>query len=190
MSTIIFTAHSSSKAFTHEIANRYKNAKEKKGESVYIVNLYDSSYKLDFLSFEKSSEITQKAKQNPTILKLQEKIHNADELVFVYPVWWGGMPAIMKNFIDNVFVSGFAYDFDQEGKLHKLMKGKQVKIFMTGDSSSILYAILKPFYHILFKKVIFGFCGFKVSSILVLPEKFKKSEKELEAFLKKVESTA
>ena len=187
MNTVIFTAHPSKDCFAHKIAKRYKEAKEGKAE---IVDLYSKEFRLDFLFFENESEIPQKASQNKAVTTLQEKIRNADELVFVYPVWWGGMPAILKNFIDNVFVSGFAYDFDEKGKLHKLMKGKRVRIFMTGNADSKLYLILKPFYNFLFKKVIFGFCGFQVLSIDILTSKFKRSERKLEAFLQKVEKRA
>mgnify|MGYP000134524595 CR=1 FL=1 len=28
---------------------------------------------------------------------------------FIFPTWWSGMPAILKGFIDRVFVAGFAY---------------------------------------------------------------------------------
>ncbi len=187
MNTIIFTAHPSKAGFTHKIAKRYKDAKGKNAE---IINLYDPEFQIDFLSFERESEIPQKASHNKAIATVQEKIRHADELVFVYPVWWGGMPAILKNFIDNVFVSGFAYDFDEQGKLHKLMKGKGIRIFMSGNSDSKYYLILKPFYHFLFGKVIFGFCGFSVLSIDILTSKFKRSEKELETFLQKVEKRA
>lgn len=33
----------------------------------------------------------------------------ADCLLFIYPIWWGGMPAILKGYVDRVFTGGFAY---------------------------------------------------------------------------------
>jgi NAD(P)H dehydrogenase (quinone) len=39
----------------------------------------------------------------------QEFIAWADMLTFVYPVWWTGMPAMLKGYIDRVFCQGFAY---------------------------------------------------------------------------------
>jgi len=39
----------------------------------------------------------------------------ADGLMFVFPQWWFGMPAILKVFVDRVFVPGVAFDSDPAG---------------------------------------------------------------------------
>jgi NAD(P)H dehydrogenase (quinone) len=39
----------------------------------------------------------------------QEKICWADSLVLQFPMWWFGMPAILKGWFDRVFVQGFAF---------------------------------------------------------------------------------
>lgn len=38
-----------------------------------------------------------------------EKLEWADAVIFQFPLWWFGMPAIMKGWVDRVFVKGFAY---------------------------------------------------------------------------------
>ena len=43
------------------------------------------------------------------ILAEQEKLKWADAMVFQFPLWWYGMPAILKGWFDRVFVKGFAY---------------------------------------------------------------------------------
>lgn len=40
----------------------------------------------------------------------QAKLRRADLLVVQFPLWWYGMPAILKGWFDRVFESGFAYD--------------------------------------------------------------------------------
>jgi NAD(P)H dehydrogenase (quinone) len=40
----------------------------------------------------------------------QEKLRSADLLVVQFPLWWYGMPAILKGWFDRVFEAGFAYD--------------------------------------------------------------------------------
>ena len=37
-------------------------------------------------------------------------LQNADVLILVFPTWWFGLPAILKGWIDRVFVPGTAYD--------------------------------------------------------------------------------
>lgn len=39
----------------------------------------------------------------------QENIAWADALVLQFPLWWYGMPAILKGWFDRVFIKGFAY---------------------------------------------------------------------------------
>jgi NAD(P)H dehydrogenase (quinone) len=51
--------------------------------------------------------------EDPNRKLFQEKIKNSDELIFVFPIWWGNMPAIMKNFFDTNFEAGFAYKFQK-----------------------------------------------------------------------------
>lgn len=42
----------------------------------------------------------------------QRKLHEADAVVLQFPMWWYGMPAIMKGWFDRVFHSGFAFGTD------------------------------------------------------------------------------
>lgn len=46
---------------------------------------------------------------SPDIRAEQEKVTWADTLVVQFPLWWYGMPAILKGWFDRVFVRGFAY---------------------------------------------------------------------------------
>lgn len=39
----------------------------------------------------------------------QDKLQRADAVVLQFPLWWYGLPAILKGWVDRVFVSGFAF---------------------------------------------------------------------------------
>jgi putative NADPH-quinone reductase len=45
------------------------------------------------------------------IKTVHEKITGCDEMAFFFPVWWGGVPAILKNFFDSNLTSGFAFKY-------------------------------------------------------------------------------
>ena len=45
------------------------------------------------------------------VLAEQEKIARADALVFIYPVYWWGFPAMLKGWFDRVMSYGFTYTF-------------------------------------------------------------------------------
>ena len=46
---------------------------------------------------------------SPDVLAEQAKLERADLVVLQFPLWWFGLPAILKGWIDRVFVRGFAY---------------------------------------------------------------------------------
>ena len=100
MHSLIITAHPSSQGFTHAIAQKYKETKEKNGHSVEVLNLYTTELKIGYLNFEEKSDM-----KKPDAIRdaIQAKITAADELVFVFPVWHVNMPAILKNFFDTIF---------------------------------------------------------------------------------------
>src|SRR5690625_52182 len=51
----------------------------------------------------------QSATLSSDIAAEQDKLVWADAVVFQFPMWWFGMPAILKGWVDRVFVKGFAY---------------------------------------------------------------------------------
>lgn len=138
MYSLIITAHPSTQGFTHAIAQKYRETKEKNGHTVEILDLYKTDLKLEYLDYEEKAEMKQ---LTPTQLTLQAKITQADELVFVFPIWWVNVPAILKNFFDMVLTSGFAYRYTKNTIIFpkKLLKGKTAKIFCTCDAIGLLY---------------------------------------------------
>ncbi|MGV9802837.1 NAD(P)H-dependent oxidoreductase [Mycobacterium sp. NPDC003449] len=52
--------------------------------------------------------------QSADVAAEQQKLRDADALVIQFPLWWYGMPAILKGWFDRVFVSGFAFGSDPD----------------------------------------------------------------------------
>ena len=46
----------------------------------------------------------------PDVRAEQDKLRRADTVVIQFPLWWYGMPAVLKGWFDRVFASGFAFD--------------------------------------------------------------------------------
>ncbi|MBU1198491.1 MAG: NAD(P)H-dependent oxidoreductase [Nanoarchaeota archaeon] len=98
------------------------------------------------------------SKQNKAI---QQKIKKSDLLVFIYPVWWSSMPAIMKGFIDRIFISRFAFKY-VNGLPQGLLKGKKALVFITtGGSTFLTKVFMGNMPAKLIKRQILGFCGIK-----------------------------
>ena len=99
----------------------------------------------------------------PDLFEAWEKIKWANHLVWVHPVWWGGLPAITKGFIDRVFLPGFAFQYRENSVWwDKLLKGKTAHIITTLDQPGWYYrfAFGRPSINQL-KKSTLEFCGVK-----------------------------
>jgi len=98
------------------------------------------------------------SKQNA---EFQGKISKTDKLIFIYPVWWASMPAILKGFFDRVLVSRFAFQYNDMGFPVRLLKGKKAVVFISSGAPKWLYFFIGSRPAKIIKKDILGFCGIK-----------------------------
>jgi putative NADPH-quinone reductase len=103
----------------------------------------------------------------PDLLRAQELIKWADHLVFVYPVWWGAMPALLKGFIDRVFLPGFAFKYRDNSPLwDKLLTGKSARLIVTMDTPTWYNKLVyRSAGHRVMRDNILKFCGIKPARI-------------------------
>ena len=173
--TLIIVGHPSKKGFSHKIAKTIAE----NVDSAEILDLYDSENAQNFLTFDDPHRLDGDEMRE----KMQKKIAAADEIVFVFPIWWGDMPAIVKNFFDQNFTSGFAFRYEN-GKPIGLLKGKTARIFSTADFEFPIF--FKIFAGALWKIGRLHFCGISLKNFTILGGKHKKTPAELDAFLEKV----
>ena len=91
----------------------------------------------------------------------QELIQWANHLVWLYPVWWGGLPALLKGFLDRVFLPGFAFKKRENSVWwDKLLTGKSARIISTLDQPPWYYwLIYRAPSHRAMKQCTLEFCG-------------------------------
>src|SRR5262245_30416517 len=76
----------------------------------------------------------------PAIRQAIELVAWAEHLVFVFPTWWGTMPALMKGFLDRVLLPGFAFEEHEEGGgWDKLLTGRTAHLLTTMDTPTWVY---------------------------------------------------
>lgn len=61
--------------------------------------------------------------QTPDVDEEQRKIQAADAVILMFPLWWFGMPAIMKGWIDRVWAFGLAYGYRGAGNAYRYGEG-------------------------------------------------------------------
>jgi NAD(P)H dehydrogenase (quinone) len=185
MKTLIITAHPSKAGFTHKIAAAYAEEIRKKQGEAEILDLYAQENRQDFLMFEDVRNMP----DDPSVKRMQEKIVQADELVFVFPLWWYGEPAIMKNFWDKNFTPRFAYHYVDHRPVG-LLKGKTARVFFTSDGPWYYqWLLLQPVKKI-WRIARLRFCGIKMKSFSVFGSMRERDEKNREQLLLKVRRLA
>jgi putative NADPH-quinone reductase len=94
---------------------------------------------------------------------MQASILWASHLVFVYPNWWGSMPALLKGFFDRVFVPGYAFKYRENSRFwDKLLAGRSADVFVTMDTPGWYnWLVYNRPGHNQIKKTILEFCGVK-----------------------------
>jgi len=132
---LIINGHPDKESFNFAIADSYIMGATFSGAEVREINIRDLKFNpnLEF-GYRKRTEL------EPDLLNAQESIKWADHLVWIYPVWWGSVPAIMKGFIDRVFLPGFAFSKKENSPWwDKHLTGKTARLICTLDQPSWYY---------------------------------------------------
>jgi len=162
MKNLIIYSHSNPKSFTKAVFNSIQNALNEKSETLTVIDLYADNFN-PVLIVDDNHRRRDICNDEYT-LKYRKLIQDADHLIFVYPIWWHGFPAILKGFIDRVFASDFVYSFKnkKKGTLFPdgLMENKKISCFYTLDAPSIV-AYFDPGW-LAIKYGLFRYCGFKI----------------------------
>ncbi|MGN4425226.1 NAD(P)H-dependent oxidoreductase [Bacillus cereus group sp. MYBK30-1] len=159
MNILIIYAHPSPSSFNASILEHVQKGLQETNHSVTLLDLYKEQFDpvLVFNEEKKRRDLLYEEETE----RYRELVQKADTLLFIYPIWWWGMPAILKGFIDRIFVAGFAYKY--EGALPKgLFKGKKAWVINTLDSPLWYVALLyRSADWIMMKRGVLRFCGIR-----------------------------
>ncbi len=158
---LIIKALHRNESFLSEGTERLIRAIKTNNEEVEVRDLYKLAFNpiLTVSDFE----AVKSGKTPGDILTEQHHINNSEFLWIVFPIWWASMPAILKGYIDRVFLSGFAYQM--EGDYPKgLLTNKQVIILNSMGMSNEDYKNDGMFkaLELTMDKGVFEFSGMKV----------------------------
>jgi 1,4-dihydroxy-2-naphthoate octaprenyltransferase len=163
MNVLIIAGHPRKDSFSHALANAYKEGALQSGAHVKQLVLADMMFNPNVVTvspqFQQAEEGVQQA---------QAYIRWADHLVFVYPTWWGTMPALLKGFLDRVLTPGFSFAEREGGNgWVQLLKGKTAQLITTMDTPLWVYRwILKAPGHRALGDATLKFCGISPVSTL------------------------
>jgi putative NADPH-quinone reductase len=183
---LIINGHPNKDSLNFALAAAYKKGALKAGAEVQEIVIRELQFNPNLQSgYQKRTEL------EPDLLAAWEKIKWAEHLVWIHPVWWGGMPAITKGFIDRLFLPGFAFQYRENSVWwDKLLSGKTGHIITTLDQPAWYYRLMfgNPSVNQL-KKSVLGFCGVKPVKVSYFGPVKSSTEQLRKKWLEKVEQT-
>jgi len=161
MKYLVLYAHPNPKSFNNAIKEEVLAKLNKENKSYDVRDLYALNWNpvlkgSDFIAFKEGHP-------TPDIKTEQDYINAADIIILIHPIWWFGMPAILKGYIDRVFSYGFAYETGKDG-IKGLLTGKKVVILNTTGGSETEYNQhgFKEAVKKIFQNGVFNFCGLEI----------------------------
>lgn len=146
-----------------ELADAYEKSARDAGHDVQRMNIGE-------MQFDPVLRRGYRARQDlePDLVRFQELVHWAEHFVVVYPVWWVGMPAILKGLFDRAWLPGSAFRYIKLASgtrsifWHRMFRGKSARIIMTSGTHPLLVRFLPGNVNAQLRWGILWFAGFSV----------------------------
>ncbi len=127
---LIINSHPDKESFNYALSQSFEAGLDRSVWKVEVINLTDLTFNpiLQY-GYRKRTEL------EPDLLMALEKIKNAQHLIWFFPMWWYGIPALLKGFIDRTFLPGIAFEYVEGKPLpKKLFTGKTAQLVITADT--------------------------------------------------------
>ena len=184
---LVILGHPSHDSFCGALTERYVQAAKDAGRQV-------RELRLGALSFDPILREGYRQVQplEADLLQAQADITWAEHLTFVYPIWWGAIPALLKGFFDRVFLPGFAFKY-RPGKAfpEQLLRGRSADLLVTMDTPPWYYRWVyrMPGLHQM-RKTTLAFCGIQPRKTLTFGPILGSTERQRETWLKQAQAIA
>ncbi|GIT91687.1 NAD(P)H dehydrogenase (quinone) [Jannaschia pagri] len=115
MRALVIFCHPKEDSFTAGILSLVKEKLDKAGAEYRVRDLYRSNFSPVLTAHELDIYLDESLNQEPVAQDVAD-VKWADTLIFVYPTWWYGLPAMLKGWLDRVLVPGVAFIMPRDGE--------------------------------------------------------------------------
>jgi NAD(P)H dehydrogenase (quinone) len=169
MNALLVYAHPNAASFNRAVLEAVVEGLQGARHVVRIRDLYQSSFD-PVLSSTDLARIA--AGDTPDdIQREQALVAWAHLLVFVYPVWWFGQPALLKGWFDRTFTHGFAFRYGPGG--HQGLLGPRKALIVATLGGSLAEYQGKDWESLLVRPAaegVLGYCGVELLEAHLLYE--------------------
>ena len=133
MHTLVIYAHPYEKSFNHAIFSSIVTNLKRYNKKVVCIDLYKDQFDPTYSPSELALFSSGKT-EDPLVKQYQEFLIEAQEVIFIFPIWWNDVPAIVKGFIDKVMKKEFAYTSTATGIKGKITNVDKLTVYTTSTS--------------------------------------------------------
>lgn len=136
----MINGHPDSRAerFCAALADAYQQGAVAAGHAVRRIDVGALSFPL----LRRNEDFKTPPLDSPDIVRAQDDIRWADHLVFVFPLWLGAAPALLKGFMEMVARGGFGFDAGTAGEPHRGLKGKSARLVVTMGMPATIFRLV------------------------------------------------
>lgn len=155
---VIINGNPKPKSLCGSLSETYRDAAIKSGSEVQYFSL--GAMQFDPVlrqGYEKRQDF------EPDLQVAIDAILWADHIVLFFPTWWGGLPAVLKGFIDRTFLPSITFKYHKNDPFwDRLLVGKSAHCFILMDTPRWYFSFIygDPI-HKQIKRTILEFCGVK-----------------------------
>lgn len=141
MNTLVVHCHPDPESFTAAVRDRALAALGSAGHDVRITDLYADAFDPVLSAEERRRHL--EPGPDRSVARYADDLSWAEQLVLVYPTWWSGQPAMLKGWIDRVWVCGIAWEMPHgsnrvRGRLRTM---RRIVVVTTHGSSKFVNAV-------------------------------------------------
>lgn len=188
MHTTIITAHPWQGSFNNAILDTVLTQLRQRNKAHVLIDLNRDGFN-PVLRQEELALFSKGQSIDPLVHKYQEVLMQTDELVFIFPIWWFGLPAILKGFFDKVMLKQFAYVETSTGLKGLLTHITRTTVITTSELPTwyLMWLSGNPIKGIFIKSTLRGI-GLRNTKWLNSGSTASGSNEKRSRFLKRVES--
>ncbi len=157
---LIADLHPARLSLSAGLAQAYHAGAAAAGHQIRTVKLSEMTFDPDFgqTSFRAAPAL------EPDLQTFRDALTWAEHVVFITPMWWGGLPAKTKGLFDRILLPGYAFDPRTRnlGLPKPLLAGRTARLIMTSDTPAwAFWAIYRRALRQQIQRQILGYVGIK-----------------------------
>lgn len=132
MRTLVVYCHPCAESFNAAVKDTVVETLEKAGHEIHLVDLYEQGFEPAMSADERRGYHEPETNVLP-VAEHVDAITWCEMIVFVYPTWWFGLPAMLKGWLDRVWVPHVTFEMptDKSGGKPKMQHIKKIAVVTT-----------------------------------------------------------